>query len=37
VSQALAGVSEQQLLHMVTFDPNRTPNQPVAATRDRGK
>jgi hypothetical protein len=26
VTQALAGISEQQLLHMVTFDPNRTPN-----------
>lgn len=26
VAQALAGVSEQQLLHMLTFDPNRTPN-----------
>jgi len=26
VTQALAGISEQKLLHMVTFDPNRTPN-----------
>ena len=34
VAQALAGVSEQRLLHMVTFDPNRTPNFILFANPD---